>query len=353
MTIRAGLVGYGLAGRVFHAPLIQSARGIDLVAVASSRPDQVRGDLAQVCVVDSVDALVAGDLVDVIVVAAPNTAHHAVASAALAAGKHVVVDKPMTVTTREADALIDLARARGKILTVFHNRRWDADYLTVKDCVSSGRLGRLSAFESRYDRFRPEVRDRWRERDEPGSGTWFDLGSHLVDQAIDLFGHPRAILADLQRQRRGAQATDYFHTILDYETLRVVLHGGSLVPAASLRFAAHGDRCSLVKHGLDSQEDQLKAGLRPGDSRYGEEPDSQAAELICAQVGAANSRQRIQSSRGTYDVFYESLVEAIVSGASPPVSDTDGRNVVAVIEAGEESSQRGCFVSLASRLRQP
>jgi scyllo-inositol 2-dehydrogenase (NADP+) len=210
----------------------------------------------------------------------PNAAHHDVARTALEAGRHVVVDKPFTVTSAEADDLIRLAGERDRCLTVFHQRRWDADHLTVRRLVDGGVLGRVTTYLGRYDRFRPGPPERWTDRDGPGAGVLYDLGAHLVDQALHLFGAPRTVLADLGVQRpvgqgQGQGAVDYVHLVLGYGArgdgaLRVLLHAGSLVRAPGPRFEVHGDRGSFVKDGMDPQIAALLAGRRPGDPGFGE-----------------------------------------------------------------------------------
>ncbi len=196
-TLRVGLVGYGYAGKTFHAPLLGTAPGITLAAIASSKPDVVLADWPEVTVYPTPEALIAAAEIDLVVIATPNDTHAPLASAALAAGKHVVVDKPFTLTVAEAEALQAQAAQVGRVLSVFHNRRWDADFLGLQQLLASGRLGRVTEFTSRFDRYRPEVRQRWREAATIGAGIWYDLGPHLIDQALTLFGLPDAISADL------------------------------------------------------------------------------------------------------------------------------------------------------------
>jgi len=209
MTIHVGLVGYGMSGAVFHAPLIRHVKGLKLAAVVSSNPEKVKRDHPEVEVLSSLEELLARKDISLIVITTPNILHYPFAKAAITAGKHVIVEKPFTVTSEEAGELIDLARKQGVLLSVYHNRRWDNDFLTVRRLVESGCLGELVLYEVHYDRYRPKVRDRWRERDLPGSGTLYDLGSHLIDQALVLFGSPRTVWADLGAQRPGAQTVDY------------------------------------------------------------------------------------------------------------------------------------------------
>ena len=209
--------------------------------------------------------------IELVVVAAPNAAHHELARAALLAGRHVVVDKPFTLTSAQADDLIDVAAREDRRLTVFHQRRWDADYRTVRHCVQAGVLGRLGTYVARYDRFRPTVDAR--DRPIPGAGVLYDLGPHLIDQALHLFGLPDDVLADVTAQRPGSGADDYVHLVLRYGPLRVVLHAGSLVREPGPRFEVHGDAASLVTRGRDGQVAALLAGRRPGDPGWGAADD--------------------------------------------------------------------------------
>ncbi|NTW97119.1 MAG: oxidoreductase, partial [Oscillochloris sp.] len=214
--LRVGLAGYGFAGKTFHAPLIAETPGLVLFAVASSDPAKVHADWPGVAVLPSPEALCAHPEVDLVVVATPNATHHQIARAALLAGKPVVVDKPFTVSIAEAEDLAALADERGLMLAVFHNRRWDSDFLTLRRLIESGRLGRVVYLESHFDRFRPTVRQRWREQAGPGGGIWYDLGPHLIDQALLLFGPPESLYADIGAQRDGASTDDYFHVTLRY-----------------------------------------------------------------------------------------------------------------------------------------
>ena len=210
--------------------------------------------------------------IDLIVIATPNSTHFDLASKGISAGKHVVVDKPFTVTSEEAAELISLAKKHQRVLSVFQSRRWDADFLTLRQILREGSLGEVVQFESRYDRYRPEPRQRWREQAVPGAGVWFDLGSHLVDQALQLLGPPDAIYADLELQRRGAQAVDYFHAVLRYGRSRAILTAGCLVVSETPRFAVHGTAGGFTKFGMDTQEESLKRGEVPGGRGWGHDP---------------------------------------------------------------------------------
>ena len=268
--VRVALIGYGFVGKTFHAPLIMATPGMELTCVVSSRPDAVHADLPDVIVVEDQQA---APEVGLVVIAAPNALHAPLAADALRAGRNVVVDKPFTLDVDEARSLRALAARHDRLLSVFHNRRWDSDFLGVRQVIESGRLGEVVQFESHFDRFRPEVRDRWRERSEPGGGLWFDLGPHLIDQALQLFGLPQAVTAGIAVLRPGGSADDWAHVVLSYERLRVILHASMVTAGGTARFTVHGTGGSLLKQHLDRQEDQLKAGMRPGDLGWGVDDD--------------------------------------------------------------------------------
>jgi len=264
MPVRVGLIGYGFAARTFHAPLIDALAEVTLAAIATSRADAVAAERPGARLsADGRDLLDDASL-DLIVIATPNDSHAHWVRAALEAGKHVVVEKPFALDLAEARALTQLAEERGLLLAVFHNRRWDSDYLTVKRAIEANRVGRIVHFESHMDRFRPVVRRRWREGGGPGAGIWYDLAPHLVDQALLLFGLPSRVTAMLAGLRDGALGDDWAHAILTYPDKRVIIHASMLAAGGSPRFLAHGTAGSFVKQGPDPQERQLLSGIRPG-----------------------------------------------------------------------------------------
>ncbi|MES2120751.1 MAG: oxidoreductase [Pseudomonadota bacterium] len=321
--IRVGLAGFGLAGSVFHAPLIRACDRMELSAVLTSRDAPAR--------VDNVDALLRAS--DLVVIAAPNDSHFELARAALEAGKHVVVDKPFMVTAAEADAIIALAREQGRVLTVFHNRRWDSDFLTVRKLLP--RVGEIILFEAHWDRFRPAIKGGWREVPHPGGGVLNDLGSHMIDQALLLFGMPDALSADLLAQRADAEVDDYFDVTLHYGDRRVCLRCSTLVAEPRPRFAVHGTAGSFVKHGLDPQEAQLKSGMDPHAPDFG--LDDRNGQLTLAD-GAA---QAIPTERGNYRAFYEAVADAVLDGAPVPVDPADARKGLVLIDLARQAALQG------------
>ncbi|MDC8760605.1 oxidoreductase [Janthinobacterium fluminis] len=341
--IKTGLLGYGFAGSTFHAPVLTAVDALELHAVASSQPALVRRDWPAATVYGEAAQLFADPAIELVVIAAPNEAHFGLAHAALLAGKHVVVDKPFTLTSTEAETLIACAKAQRRVLSVYHNRRWDADFLTLKALLAQGTLGRVSSFASHFDRFRPEIKQRWRESAAPGGGLLYDLGPHMLDQALQLFGAPQRLFADLARQRDGAVAVDYFHLVLYYEQLRVVLQAGCLVQAPTARFAVHGERGSFVKFGLDRQEDALKAGGRPGQPGWGHDPVHGALHL----AGAADEACRhLPMLDGGYQRYYAGMADAIRNGAPAPVAAEDGLATIRLIEAALRSAEEGRVIAV-------
>lgn len=336
--LRVGLIGYGFAGQVFHAPLIASVPGLRLAAFASSDAAKVARGWPGLPVEADPLALCARDDVDLVVIASPNDSHHPLALAALRAGKHVVVDKPFTVTLAQAQQLDAVAREQQRVLSVFHNRRWDGDFLTLRALLARGELGRIVELESRFDRFRPVVRQRWREQSPLGGGLWFDLGPHLLDQALQLFGWPQALRLDLARQRDGAVNDDGFDARLAYAGgLRVTLRASALAALPGPRFAAHGTRGSFVKWGLDAQEDALKAGQRPlPGADWG--VDTQAATLsTTGPDGETLQTAPLPLRHGDYPAYYAGVRDAIVAGAPNPVPAAQAIDVMALIELGVRS----------------
>jgi len=332
--IRVALLGYGYAARTFHAPLISAVPGLCLRLVGSSRATEVHADLPGLPVLPLEDALRHPE-VDLVVVATPNHTHAGLVRAALEAGKHVVVDKPFTVTLAEARELALLAQDCGRLLSVFHNRRWDADFLAARQLLRDGRLGEILHLESHFDRFRPQVRERWREQPGSGTGLWYDLGPHLVDQALCLFGLPQRVSAQFACQRAGASVEDWAHVLLDYGRLQVVLLASMLAAGGAPRFLMHGTRGSWTKQGLDPQEAQLLAGLRPGMVGWG--VDTQAS-LVHDEHGKQHS---LELPAGDQSRYYRELAEAILGRAPNPVTPAQAVSVMAVMEAARDAAISG------------
>ncbi|WP_219219850.1 oxidoreductase [Variovorax boronicumulans] len=346
--LRVGLVGYGFAGQTFHAPVLSAVPGLELAAVASSQPDKVRADWPGVAVEPDSAALLARADIDLVVIAAPNAQHHPLARAALEAGRHVVVDKPFTLDAAQARDLAALATQQGRLLSVYQNRRFDADYLTLCELLASGQLGRPVYLESHFDRFRPQVRERWREQAVPGAGLWVDLGAHLLDQAVQLFGRPDTLQLDTAALRDGAQVEDYFHAVLRYETgshapLRVVLHATTLAAHAAPRYLVHGTRGSYVKHGVDPQEDALRAGARPGGDDWGVDPLPGDLKVVAVENWVRDSS--VPNRRGSYVDYYAAVRDAILGHGPNPVPPEEAVALMALLDLGTRSAREGRALS--------
>ncbi len=339
--LRVGLIGYGFAGKTFHAPLILATPGLTLAAVASGDAAKVGRELPQAEVLAEPLRLVSHAAVDLVVIASPNATHAPLAAAALRAGKHVVVDKPFTLDLAQARELAALAERSGRLLSVFQNRRWDSDYLAVKRAIADGLAGTVRHFESHLDRYRPAVRERWREQAVAGAGIWYDLGPHLVDQALQLFGLPEQVSARLTAQREGALVDDWAHVRLDYGPLQVLLHASMLVAGGVARFTVHGDRGSLCKPLGDRQEAQLLAGIAPGMPGGGDDADALVVH------DADGSSRRIPAAAGDYRHYYAGSRDAITGTAANPVPPAQAVAVMAVLEAAIASDRDGCTTAPA------
>ncbi|MEP8658720.1 oxidoreductase [Enterobacter asburiae] len=343
-NIRVGLIGYGYASKTFHAPLIAGMPGMTLAAVSSSDAAKVHADWPSVPVVSEPKHLFNDPNIDLIVIPTPNDTHFPLAKAALEAGKHVVVDKPFTVTLSQARELDALAKSLGRLLSVFHNRRWDSDFLTVKRLLSEGTLGEILFFESHFDRFRPQVRNRWREQAGLGSGIWYDLAPHLLDQAVNLFGLPVSMTVDLAQFRPGAQTTDYFHAVLSYPQRRIVLHGTMVAAAESARYIIHGTRGSYVKFGLDPQEDRLKSGERLPQEDWGYDMRD---GVVTRVEGEELVEETLLTIPGNYPAYYAGIRDALSGTGENPVPASQAIQIMELIELGIESAKHRATLCLA------
>ncbi|HEC2124697.1 TPA: oxidoreductase [Klebsiella oxytoca] len=335
-AIRVGLIGYGYASKTFHAPLISGTPGMTLAAVASSDENKVHADWPAMPVVSGPERILNDPNIDLVVIPTPNDTHFPLAKAALEAGKHVVVDKPFTVTLSQARELEALAKSGGRLLSVFHNRRWDSDFLTVKALINEGLLGEVGYFESHFDRYRPQVRNRWREQGGPGSGIWYDLAPHLLDQVVNLFGLPVSMQVDLAQLRPGSQSTDYFHAVLAWPQRRVVLYGTLVAAAETARFIIHGSRGSYVKYGLDPQEERLKSGERLPQEDWGY--DMRDGVLTRAE-GEDITEESWLTLPGNYPAYYAAIRDALNGSGTNPVPASQAIQIMELIELGLESAR--------------
>ncbi|WP_419816664.1 oxidoreductase [Glacieibacterium sp.] len=341
-TIGVGLVGYGLAGASFHAPLIGAVAGLRLAAVVTSRQDEVAAGWPEARAVEEAGALFADPEIELVVIATPNLTHAPLARAALEAGKHVVIDKPFATDAAEGETLIALAAERGRMLSVFHNRRWDGDYLTVHRLLAEKRLGEISLFEAQWDKFRPAIKTGWREVSAPGSGLLADLGPHLIDQVLQLFGRPDALSADVLTQRAAAETDDYFEVTLHYGTMRAIVSASTLMIVPRPRFRLAGSAGLFEKYGLDPQETWMRAGQRPQDAGFGEDAPGTYGVLTDPK-GVATT---VPTEPGDYRCFYEGVAAAILHGTPPPVDPADACTGLRLIELARVSAATGRQITL-------
>jgi predicted dehydrogenase len=338
-SLRVGLVGFGTAGAAFHAPLISTTPGLVLAAVVTTNPDRRRAAAEAYPGARLLGA--AEELwgeVDVVVVASPNRTHAPLARAALEAGLPVVVDKPLTATAAEGEELVRLAAERGLLLSVYQNRRWDGDFLTVQRLVEQGQLGRVLRFESRFERWRPVPKGGWRESGDPAEagGLLYDLGSHLVDQALQLLGPATEVYAEVHTRRAGVDVDDDVFVALRHEgDARSHLWMSALAASPGPRLRVLGERAAYTKHGMDVQEDALKAGLLPTGPGWGEDDPARHGVLT-----VDGQDRPVRTEPGAYQRFYEGLVRALRDGGPPPVDPAGSIATLAVLEAARRSAER-------------
>jgi predicted dehydrogenase len=340
-VIRVGLIGFGLAGQAFHAPVIRGVEGLELAYIL-----QRNGTLAQqkypgVRVVRTLDEMLADETIRLVAVATPNDSHFDYAQRCLLAGRDVVVDKPFTITLREAEELADLATKQKRLLTVYQDRRWDGDFHTLKKLLQSNVLGDISEFEVRYDRYRPDPKPgAWRERDVPGAGVFYDLGPHLIDQVLLLFGVPQAITTTLMHQRPWSPVDDGFDVYFEYPRFRALLRSRMLAYAPGPHFLIHGTKGSFVKYGMDPQEPLLRNGQVPDGPdwgpHWGKEPEELWGTLSLADGSAP---KRIPTEIGDYRHYYANVRDAILGKAPVDVTLEQALRVMRALELGFRSSR--------------
>jgi scyllo-inositol 2-dehydrogenase (NADP+) len=348
--IRVGLVGFGISATVFHAPFFATMPEYELVAVLERSKNESQKKYPAVQVVRSIEELVADPSIDLIVITSPNETHFPYSRIALQAGKHVVVEKPFTNTSEEAQELVNIAASSGVILSVYQNRRYVSDFLTIRDILDKQLLGEIHEFEGHYDRYRAEARPQaWREAPKPGSGILYDLGAHLVDQALYLFGLPQRITADIRQQRPHAKVDDYFDLRLDFGFTKVILHAGMLVREPGPRYMIHGTIGSFIKYGEDPQEALLRAGALPTGEAWGKEPEA-IHGLLHTEMNGDLVRQQYPSRAGDFGLYYKNLYETIIHHAPLKEKPEHGYNTVRLIELAIESSSRQCTIPCSGLL---
>ncbi len=339
--IRVGLVGFGMAGRVFHGPLISSVDGLELAAVVERSSDKAAERYPGITTYRSLEAMLADPSLDLFVVATPSGTHFQVARQILEAGRNVVVDKPVAVASAEVAQLMERAKARGVLLIPFFNRRWDGDFLTIQRLLGEGSLGRLVYLESRFDRWRPNPpSDRlWKEDPFAGGGVLLDLGTHIADQALALFGKPEAVAAEVLCERSWARANDAFTLRLRYQGFTVALGANSLSSPPGARFHLRGDRGNYSKLGLDPQEAALNRITRIEDSAWGQEPPAAWGTLNVDVDGAIVTRP-VPPIPGDYRLYYAGVRDALLGKAPAPVPAVAAWRVARLLEWAAESSEQ-------------
>lgn len=345
--IKTALVSFGISSRTFHAPFLTTMPEFELVTVLERKGDSAKEKYPFVRIVRTMEELLQQDDIELVVITSPNETHFPYAKMAMEAGKNVVLEKPFANTAAEALELVDIAKATGKTCAVYHNRRYVADFLTMKQIHEQKLLGELHEFEAHYDRYRPDPRTYglWREKPIPGSGVFYDLGSHLLDQSLQLFGHPKFILADIRKQKPYSVVDDYFDVRLDYGFLKVLVKSGMLVREMGPRYMMHGTKGSFIKYGEDLQEELLKSGNLPLGEDWGKEPESQYG-LIHTEIDGKLIREPYPSLKGGFGGFYQNLAGTIREGLPLKEKPEHGYNVIRLIELAFESSEKQCRVAV-------
>jgi scyllo-inositol 2-dehydrogenase (NADP+) len=345
--INVGLIGFGLAGRAFHAPVIHAVPGMRLAAIVQRSGNEAAELYPDARIVRSVEELLAISEIQLAVIATPNDSHYPIAQQCLAAGRDVVVDKPLTPTLEEALELVAFAQECGRLLTVYQNRRYDGDFQAVQQLVAGGKLGRLVRFESNYDRFRPQLKaNAWRERSGPGTGILFDLAPHLIDHALLLFGLPQAITADIRSERKHAVADDSFDLTLHYSGgLRAVLRATMLAAVTRPRFILHGTGGAYVKHAFDVQEPKLRAGRIPWNETPSKaEQEENSGVLTLVNADGTTTQQLVPPAPSDYRSYYTNVRDVLLGTAAPAVTPQHAVNVMRILELARESSARHCTI---------
>jgi len=344
--IKVGVIGYGMSAKVFHLPLISDNDQFQLTAICTSQNKLVSEKYPAISTYPKVDEFIQHSGVDLVVITTPNVMHYAIAKSCLESGLHVVIEKPMTATSAEAEELVKLAKKHQLTLSVFHNRRWDGDFLTVKKLVNNDSLGEIRLFESHFDRLRPIVSDKWKEHPGMATGVWFDLGAHLVDQALCLFGLPTSVTASCLALRDNSKTTDYFHVQLHYPELEVILHSSPYAAGPNSRFNIQGSKGCFIKYGLDIQEEQLKKGMLPSQQTFGKDKPEHYGILYSNSKESIIISEEITTEPGDYQQFYLAIAKAINSGEPVPVSGEDAVNVIKILELAVQSSITGLTIIL-------
>ena len=337
--IKTGLIGFGLSGRVFHAPFIELAEGFELAAIAQRNSESSRLVYPHAETVRTYQEVLKNKALELVVIATPNETHFQMAKEALLAGKHIIVEKPFAPTLSETEELIGLAMEKNKRLFVFHNRRWDGDFMTVRQVIENGLLGEIVAYEAHYDRFKPELNPKpWKETAGPASGILYDLGTHIIDQAVCLFGVPDSVTAQLLKQRKETKIDDGFDMMLDYGQCKVTLKSTLLAREIGPRYTIYGRQGSFIKSGIDPQEDDMQAGISPLSKDWGKE-NRENRGILHTSLGGLSFRGAVETIPGNYMKFYDNVYDVIRNEAPYAIEPRSAQITTAIIECAIESNR--------------
>lgn len=340
--IRTAVIAFGFSAQTFHLPFLMASKHFQVTHIVTSKAELVAADFPKVTALSDIDGLTSND-VDLAIITTPNHLHFPQAKALLEKGIHVVVEKPFVLSSAEAVELQQVADSAKRVLTVFQNRRWDGDFLTVTALVEQGRVGELKRMTTRFDRFRPQVRQRWREQPGAGAGIFWDLAPHLLDQAVSLFGLPSQVNARIRAMRNGSEVEDAFELVLDYGSFEVCAGSSPFQAGPTARFQLEGTEGTFVKYGLDPQENALKAGVDVTDERWGQEPEEDWGVLY--QEG---SNRVVPTKPGNYDAFWHQLAQAITDEQEAPVPIAEAIDVLRLMEAALKANETGTWVNLSA-----
>jgi scyllo-inositol 2-dehydrogenase (NADP+) len=331
--LNVGLIGFGLSGRYFHSPFLSTNPNFKIKTVVERSKNEAQEFDATIGNARSVEELLSDEAIDLVFICTPNDTHFQYAMDALENGKHVVIEKPFSATREEANQLVKLASEKGLVLTAYQNRRWDSDFLTIQKLLGEGKLGDIIEYECRYDRFREAVAGSWKERAVPVGGNVYNLGPHLIDQALVLFGEPETVTADIRIVRPNSEIDDYFDIRLGYADKSVIVKSSLMVYENHLRYVLHGTKGSFIKGGLDPQEETLRKNVLPTEKPWGMEPEDRWGKLYSPSFTGI-----VESEAGDYMPFYQNVYDAIVNGAELAVKPEEVLRTCRVIDLAFQSS---------------
>ncbi|WP_243348537.1 oxidoreductase [Parabacteroides sp. FAFU027] len=337
--IKVGIASFGMSGKVFHAPLLAAHPEFELTAICERSKNEAAGLYPNTRIYKSFEELLNDKEIELVIVNTPDTTHYDFVRQALNAGKHVVVEKPFVFTVAEGLELIALAYEKSLLLTIFQNRRWDGDFLTVKSIIEQGLLGRVVEFRSSFQRFRNFIPpNTWKEAKNRYVGTTYNLGSHMIDQAICLFGLPKGVFARIATLRDNAEVDDYYHIMLIYPDIQVSLSAGYLMREETPRYTIHGTLGSFVKYGLDPQEEALKSGSIPGSTHWGEEPEANWG-ILHTEINGKVVRRKEKTIPGNYTTYYDNIADCLLRNGNPAVPAIENLKLIRVLEAAFQSQE--------------